>query len=336
MNNIDGKVILITGGTGSFGSTFLRLLIRDYKPKKIIVFSRDEDKQHRLRLELNSPLVEFQVGCVRDRERVFKVMQGVHVVFHAAALKQVPSGEFFPMEHIKTNVLGANNVLDAAIECGVERVVVLSTDKAVYPICTMGITKALMEKLAISKAKEQHNTKICVTRYGNVMCSRGSIIPIFLKSAKNNEPLTVTEGTMTRFLLSLEDACSLVLYAINNCEGGEIFVKKAPACTIQALAEAIINITKSTSYIQKIGIRHGEKMHESLLSSEEMNRVVDCVDYYKVLPDTRDINYTVYFEEGKPAVILNSYTSENTHRLYDDEVAKVLLDLKEVQDELEK
>ena len=316
MNYIDNKVILVTGGTGSFGSTFVRKILKEYSPKKVIVFSRDEDKQHTLRLELNDSRVEFQIGDTRDRQRVSEVMAGVNVVFHAAALKQVPAGEFFPMEVVKTNVLGASHVLDAAVAHKVERVVVLSTDKAVYPINAMGMTKALMEKLAIAKSLEQKTTKICVTRYGNVMCSRGSIIPIWLQDAKENKPLTVTHPTMTRFLLSLDDAVDLVLYAINNTEGGEVFVKKAPACTMYDLAHAVISFEKnSTSAIQIIGIRHGEKIHETLINNEEMRHTVDCGDYYKVLPDSRDLNYNLYFSEGQKVEDIPAYTSEVTKRL---------------------
>lgn len=338
MNNINNKIILITGGTGSFGSTFLKLLLKEYSPKKVIVISRDEDKQHKLRLELNSSIVEFQIGDTRDRDRMFKVMKGVDIVFHAAALKQVPSGEFFPMEHIMTNVIGANNVLDACISNNVSRVVVLSTDKAVYPINTMGMTKGLMEKLAISKSKEQSNTKICVTRYGNVMCSRGSIIPIWIQAAKKGEPLTITDPNMTRFLMSLEDACRLVLYAIEHTEGGETFVLKAPSSTMITLANAIGEIFAPSKYeTSLIGIRHGEKLHETLINTEEMLRVQDCGTYYKILPDSRDINYNLYFSEGDQRLYKpTAFTSENTTKLSKLEVISKLMELKEVHDELDK
>jgi UDP-glucose 4-epimerase len=331
MNKIDNKTILVTGGTGSFGSTFIKLLLSEYSPKKIIVFSRDEDKQHRLRLLLNNPIVEFQIGDTRNRSRVYEVMKGVDIVFHAAALKQVPSGEFFPMEHVLTNIIGAQNVLDAAVDSNVDRVVVLSTDKAVYPINAMGMTKGLMEKLAIAKNKS--STKICVTRYGNVMCSRGSIIPIWISDAKSNIPLTVTNPNMTRFLLSLEDACKLVLFAINDTLGGEVYVMKAPACSMYTLASAVNKLFNNNN-ISFIGVRHGEKIHESLISSEEMYRIIEYDNYFKVLPDSRDINYNLYFSQGERVEELLPFSSNLTKQLSVEEVINKLLELKEVQDEL--
>ena len=332
---INNSTILITGGTGSFGNTFVRKVLKDFTPKKVIVFSRDEDKQHKMRMALNNPIVQFEIGDVRDRNRVFDALRGVDYVFHAAALKQVPSSEFFPLEAVKTNVIGTSNVLDAAIANKVKKVVVLSTDKAVYPINAMGMSKALMEKVALSKSLDSPDTKICVTRYGNVMCSRGSVIPIWIKAAKENREITVTENDMTRFLMSLDDAIELVFFAFLQGETGETFVMKAPASTMETLAKAIVTLFDSKSQLRVIGIRHGEKMHETLVGSEEMLRTVDLGDFYSIIPDVRGLNYTLYFSEGQNKKPLEIFSSDNTRRLDEAEVIGKLLTLQEVRDELE-
>lgn len=320
---INGSTILVTGGTGSFGSTFVKKLLNEYHPKKIVIVSRDEEKQHRLRLELANSKVQFEIGDVRDRDRMFQVMKSIDLVFHAAALKQVPSCEFFPIEAAKTNVLGTENVIDAGLSRHVKRMVCLSTDKAVYPINAMGISKALMEKVAISKSRDNYMT-INVTRYGNVIGSRGSVVPIWVEAAKKDEPLTVTNGDMTRFLLTLGDAVDLVLYALQHGGAGDTFIKKAPACTMLDLARAVKAMYNSKSEIQIIGTRHGEKMHESLISEEEMQRVEDCGDYYRILPDARDLNYNKFFGSGENVFKVKAYTSENTIR-YDQEQVEDLL-----------
>jgi UDP-N-acetylglucosamine 4,6-dehydratase len=295
--------ILVSGGTGSFGQAFVK---RYHKDHEITVFSRDEDKQHQMRLKY--PDVTYQIGDVRDRDRVFEVVQGFDCIFHAAALKQVPSSEFFPMEAVKTNIIGTNNVLDAARGA---KVICLSTDKAVYPINAMGTSKAMMEKLAIAKGG-------IVTRYGNVMKSRGSIIPIWEEAARNNEPLGVTNPDMTRFLLSLDDSIDLVMYAMEHGKPGEIFVKKAPACTMIDLAHAISPNTRL------IGLRHGEKMHESLISMEEMYRAEDEGDYYRIVPDVRGMNYDDYFFEGNPIKEVRAYSSDTTTRLDVEQIKELL------------
>lgn len=320
---INGSTILVTGGTGSFGSTFVKKLLNEYHPKKIVIVSRDEEKQHRLRLELANSKVQFEIGDVRDRDRMFQVMKSIDLVFHAAALKQVPSCEFFPIEAARTNVLGTENVIDAGLSRHVKRMVCLSTDKAVYPINAMGISKALMEKVAISKSRDNYMT-INVTRYGNVIGSRGSVVPIWVEAAKKDEPLTVTNGDMTRFLLTLGDAVDLVLYALQHGGAGDTFIKKAPACTMLDLARAVKAMYNSKSEIQIIGTRHGEKMHESLISEEEMQRVEDCGDYYRILPDARDLNYNKFFGSGENVFKVKAYTSENTIR-YDQEQVEDLL-----------
>lgn len=332
MAQIDGKIILVTGGTGSFGNMFVEQLLKYHNPKKVIIFSRDEKKQYDMRMKLNDPRVDFEIGDVRDRERVFQVMKEVDYVFHAAALKQVPSCEFFPLEAVKTNILGTANVIDAAIENGVKKFIGLSTDKAVYPINAMGISKAMMEKVMIAKSRNSGNTVICLTRYGNVLCSRGSVIPLFTKQIKENKPITVTNGDMTRFLLTLTDAVDLIFYALENGKNGELFVKKSKSCTMFDLANKLKHIFKSDSEIKEIGIRHGEKMHETLISREEMLRTEDLDDFYKILPDNRDLNYNNYFTEGKKTEMPEEYTSFNTKR--EDELTKLLLCLPYVYDEL--
>ena len=302
--------ILVTGGTGSFGNAFTE---RYYKEHDITVFSRDETKQFEMRARF--PDVRYEIGDVRDRQRVGEVMKGQDYVFHAAALKQVPSCEFFPLEAVKTNILGTDHVLDAARACSVKKVVCLSTDKAVYPINAMGISKAMMEKVAISKGA-------IITRYGNVMRSRGSIIPIWEKAFKDGKFLNVTNPHMTRFLLSLDDSVDLVMFALENGNPGEVFVKKAPACTMYTLASAI------SPNIKIIGIRHGEKMHESLISGEEMRRAEDMGDFYRVKPDIRDMNYDQFFAAGDTGEPLQAYTSENTERLQTEKVRELLSGLK--------
>lgn len=295
--------ILVTGGTGSFGSAFVE---KYWVNHDITVFSRDEAKQHEMRLKF--PTVKYQIGDIRDRERVFEVVQGFDCIFHAAALKQVPSCEFFPLEAVKTNILGTNNVLDAAKGA---KVVCLSTDKAVYPINAMGVSKAMMEKLATSKGA-------IITRYGNVMRSRGSIIPLWEQAAMDGDPLTLTNPNMTRFLLSLDDSIDLVLFAMKNGRPGDIFVKKAPACTMLDLAKAIGDTVKN------IGIRHGEKLHETLVSAEEMTRTDDMGDYFRINPDARDMNYAQYFDEGQKLDMPQAYTSENTRRLNTSQIKELL------------
>jgi UDP-glucose 4-epimerase len=321
------KTLLITGGTGSFGNAVLRRFL-DTGIKEIRIFSRDEKKQDDMRNQYVNDKVKFYVGDVRQYKSVRNVMPGVDYVFHAAALKQVPSCEFFPLEAVQTNVLGTENVLEAAIECGVEKVICLSTDKAVYPINAMGMSKALMEKLAISKARkpEEVKTTICVTRYGNVMCSRGSVIPLFINQIKSGNELTVTDLNMTRFMMSLDDAIDLVLFAFKEAKGGELFVQKSPACTIAVLADAINEIFGGTKIPRVIGTRHGEKIYESLLTREEMSKAFDMGNYYMIPIDARDLNYANYFSSGvETESQINDYTSHNTHRLNLAEVKDLLL-----------
>lgn len=302
--------ILITGGTGSFGTAFVK---RYHDKHELTVFSRDENKQHEMRLKY--PDVTYLIGDIRDRQRISEALRGIDCVFHAAALKQVPSCEFFPLEAVKTNILGTDHVLDAARACGVERVVCLSTDKAVYPINAMGVSKAMMERLATSKGA-------VVTRYGNVMRSRGSIIPIWEDAAQQGDPLTLTNPDMTRFLMSLDDSIDLVMYAMENGNPGDVLVKKSPACTMLDLAKAVGGERKV------IGIRHGEKMHESLVSAEEMARTEDLGDFYRIKPDSRDLNYNQYFfEGGRPHP--EAYTSENTTRLNVKQIKELLGGLKD-------
>jgi UDP-N-acetylglucosamine 4,6-dehydratase/5-epimerase len=322
----EDKVLLITGGTGSFGNAVLnRFLHSDFK--EIRIFSRDEKKQEDMRIALQNEKVKFHIGDVRDYDSVDDVARGVDYIFHAAALKQVPSCEFYPMEAIKTNVLGAENVLRAAIAHGVSRCVVLSTDKAVYPVNAMGLSKAMMEKVMVAKARlsEASNTIVCATRYGNVMASRGSVIPLFLDQIRKGKPLTVTDPAMTRFLMSLEESVDLVLYAFQHARPGDIFVQKAPASTVGDLAQAVRELLNANSDIKIIGTRHGEKLYESLVSREEMLRAEDMGDYYRIPSDARDLNYNKYFVEGAEDIVnLEDYTSHNTTRL-DVEGTKKLL-----------
>jgi UDP-glucose 4-epimerase len=305
--------------------------------REIRIFSRDEKKQEDMRIAMNNPKLKFYIGDVRNSESVQEAMHGVDYVFHAAALKQVPSCEFYPMEAVRTNVLGAENVMNAAVACGVKRVVVLSTDKAVYPVNAMGISKAMMEKLMVAKSRmrREGETVLCATRYGNVMASRGSVIPLFVRQIKDNKPLTVTDPSMTRFLMSLEDSVDLVLYAFEHGRQGDIFVQKAPASTMGDLAEAVKEVFQSDAPIKIIGTRHGEKLYESLLSREEMARAQDMVRYYRIPADDRDLNYNKYFVEGETKVsALEDYTSHNTERLDVEHVRTLLAKLEFIQDEL--
>ena len=330
------KVLMITGGTGSFGQKVLnRFLSSDVR--EIRIFSRDEKKQEKMRIELNNDKVRFNIGDVRDYDSIHQAMKGVDYVFHAAALKQVPSCEFYPLEALKTNVLGAENVMNAAIANNVKRVLVLSTDKAVYPINAMGMSKALMEKCMISKARMQNEgeTIFCATRYGNVMASRGSVIPLFVSQLKQGKTLTITDPKMTRFLMSLDDSVDLVLYAYQHGKQGSIYVQKSPASTIGDLAQALIEIFDRKNKVQIIGTRHGEKLYESLLSREEMARVIDLKDYYMVPSDDRGLNYAKYFSNGEEKISkLDDYTSHNTDRLNVEQVKELLLSLDYIKNEL--
>lgn len=332
------KTLLITGGTGSFGNKMLRYFLNNTNINEIRVFSRDEEKQDRMRNELCNERVKFFIGDVRDFDSVNRVMRGVDMVFHAAALKQVPSCEFFPMEAVKTNILGADNVLNAAGNNGVEKVVVLSTDKAVYPINAMGMTKALMEKLMMAKARTNNSkTVYCATRYGNVMASRGSVIPLFVKQIKENKDITVTDPNMTRFLMSLDESVSLVLYAYENAKSGDIFVQKAPASTIMDLALALQKIFKAKNKIKVIGSRHGEKVYETLVNREEMSKADDLGNFFRIPSDHRDLNYSSYLIDGdKDITKQEDYTSHNTKILTVDEIIKKLLTLEYIQNELKK
>jgi UDP-glucose 4-epimerase len=330
------KILMITGGTGSFGQTVLkRFLATDVR--EIRIFSRDEKKQEEMRIALNNPKLKFYIGDVRDFEGLASAMKGVDYVFHAAALKQVPSCEFYPMEAVKTNVLGTENVLNAATASNVKRVVVLSTDKAVYPINAMGISKAMAEKLMVAKARTQleSETVFCATRYGNVMASRGSVIPLFVGQLKEGKPLTVTDPNMTRFLMSLEDSVDLVLYAFQHGKQGDLFVQKAPASTVADLAQALKEVFRVDSPIRVIGTRHGEKLYESLISREEMAKAEDMGDYYRIPADNRDLNYAQFFSEGEEKIAqFEDYTSHNTEQLDVEQVKRLLLKLDFIQEEL--
>lgn len=331
------KVLMITGGTGSFGATVLKRFL-DTDVREIRIFSRDEKKQEDMRIALNNPKLRFYIGDVRDESSVRQAMKGVNYVFHAAALKQVPSCEFYPMEALRTNVLGTENVLNAATSAGVERVVVLSTDKAVYPINAMGISKAMAEKIMVAKARLQQpgETVFCATRYGNVMASRGSVIPLFVSQLKDGRPLTVTDPNMTRFLMSLEDSVDLVLYAFTHGNQGDIFVQKAPASTVGDLAQALKELFGGAEEATRvIGTRHGEKLYESLISREEMAHAVDMGGYYRIPADNRDLNYAKYFSEGETDIsTLDDYTSHNTRRLDVEEIKELLLTLDYIKEEL--
>ena len=330
------KVLMITGGTGSFGRTVLSRFL-DTDVKEIRVFSRDEEKQEDMRIRLNNDKLKFYIGDVRDYDCVLQSMRGVDYVFHAAALKQVPSCEFYPMEAVRTNILGAENVLNAAIENNVKRVIVLSTDKAVYPINAMGMSKALMEKLMIAKSRTvpEGGPVMCATRYGNVMASRGSVIPLFVKQLKNDKPLTLTDPSMTRFLMSLEDSVDLVLHAYEHAKQGDIFVQKAPASTVEVLAQALKELFNKPNPINIIGTRHGEKLYESLVSREEMARVEDMDLYYRIPVDNRDLNYNIYFVNGEKKIAgMDDYTSHNTERLSIEQVKEILFKLDYIKEQL--
>ena len=332
-----GKTLLITGGTGSFGNAVIRHLL-DSELKEIRIFSRDEKKQEDMRIELKNDKLNYIIGDVRNFADINAAMRDVDFVFQAAALKQVPSCEFYPMQAVQTNILGSENVLEAAATNHVKKVVVLSTDKAVYPINTMGMTKAVMEKLAISKARDPrmqaNNGVICATRYGNVMCSRGSIIPLFIKQIKEGSPITVTEPNMTRFMMSLAESVQLVLFAFQNAEPGDLFVQKAPATTILTLATALKELFNADNEIKIIGSRHGEKMFETLCGKEEMSRATDLGAFYRIPADMRDLNYSKYLQSDGPRLIDQEYNSDNTKRLNVEEIKELLLTLDYVQQEL--
>ena len=331
-----GKTLLITGGTGSFGNAVLKRFLNT-EIKEIRIFSRDEKKQDDMRRFYNNSKIKYYIGDVRQLRSVQEAMRGVDYVFHAAALKQVPSCEFFPMEAVKTNIMGTDNVLTAAIAEGVKKVVCLSTDKAAYPINAMGISKAMMERVFVAKSRTTDKTVICGTRYGNVMCSRGSVIPLFIEQLKAGKPLTITEPNMTRFLMSLEEAVDLVLFAFKNGQAGDIMVQKAPACTIDTLAHAVSDIfAEGQADIHYIGIRHGEKMYETLLTREEYIHAEDMGQFFRVPADNRELNYEQYFEKGKVDVReLKEFNSSNTQILDRDQVKERLLELQYVQGELE-
>jgi len=319
----DNKVLLITGGTGSFGNAVLDRFL-DSSIKEIRIFSRDEKKQHDMRVNYNNSKIKFYIGDVRNENSIKDAMIGVDYVFHAAALKQVPSCEFYPLEAVQTNILGTENVLNAAISNNVSKVICLSTDKAVYPINAMGVSKAMMEKVFVAKSRNSKNTIIAGTRYGNVMASRGSVIPNFVDQIKKGKPITVTDPDMTRFMMTLDDAVKLVLYAFENGKSGDIFVQKSPASTIGELSSTLKEIYNSEVKIKNIGIRHAEKMHETLLSKEEFLLAEDLGDYYKVKADNRDLNYNKYFEEGRRKKINEEYNSFNTKRLSKKELIDLL------------
>jgi len=322
------KKILITGGTGSFGNAVLRRFLNS-DIKEIRIFSRDESKQDDMRKLYDNPKLKFYIGDVREYQSVLNAVRGVDFIFHAAALKQVPSCEFHPLEAVKTNVLGTENVLEASIVCGVQRVICLSTDKAVYPINAMGISKALMEKVAISKSKNSNSTIICVTRYGNVMASRGSVIPLFVEQIGLGKEITLTDPNMTRFMMTLDDAVKLVLYAFENGDSGDIFVQKSPAASVETLAHALVSVLGKEQYpIKVIGTRHGEKLYESLLSREEMVKAEDLGGYYRVPPDLRNLNYSNFFEKGDEKISQSEdYNSHNTERLDIDSMKQLLMKL---------
>lgn len=329
-----GKTLMITGGTGSFGNAVLKRFL-DTEIKEIRIFSRDEKKQDDMRKFYNNKKLKFYLGDVRDLSSIREAMRGVDYVFNAAALKQVPSCEFFPMEAVRTNVIGTDNVLTAAIEAGVKKVICLSTDKAAYPINAMGISKAMMERVFVAKSRTSGNTVICGTRYGNVMCSRGSVIPLFIEQIQEGKPITVTDPDMTRFLMSLEEAVDLVLFAFEHGESGDILVQKADASTIGVLAQAVRELFDPNTEIQYIGVRHGEKHHETLLTKEECQHAFDMGRYFRVPADNRDLNYEKYFEQGKSLrTDITEFTSSNTTLLNVEQVKERLLSLSYVRERL--
>ena len=331
------KVLLITGGTGSFGNAVLRRFLKT-DIGEIRIFSRDEKKQDDMRKIYNNPKLKFYIGDVRDYNSVMDVMRGVDFVFHAAALKQVPSCEFYPVQAVYTNILGTENVLNAAIASKVKKVVCLSTDKAAYPINAMGMSKALMEKVIVAKGRnlKDDETIICLTRYGNVMASRGSVIPLFIDQVRHGKPITVTDPNMTRFMMSLDQAVDLVLFAFKNGKNGDLFIQKSPAATIEVLAHAMKDILGRPEHeVKIIGTRHGEKLYEVLMTKEEKVRAIDMGEYFRVPADGRDLNYSKYFEDGQEVITqADEYNSHNTYRLNEEELKKMILDLYEVQDEL--
>lgn len=336
MSIFHDKVLLITGGTGSFGNAVLKRFLNS-DIKEIRIFSRDEKKQDDMRHELKNPKVKFFIGDVRDKRSIDYAMQGVDYVFHAAALKQVPSCEFFPMQAVKTNCIGAENVLDSAIQFGVKNVVVLSTDKAAYPINAMGVSKAMMEKIAIAKGRSlaMNNaiTTICCTRYGNVMASRGSVIPLWIDQIKKKGVITITDPNMTRFMMTLDDAVDLVIFAWQNGKNGDLFVQKAPAATLDVLANALKELLVANTEIKVIGTRHGEKLYETLVTREEMAKSIDMNNYFRIPCDSRDLNYDEYFVEGEEKISkFEDYNSHNTHRLNLDAMKKLLLKLPEIRE----
>ena len=330
------KILLITGGTGSFGNAVLRNFL-DTDIKEIRIFSRDELKQDDMRKKYNNDKLKFYIGDVRDVNSLDDAMINIDYIFHAAALKQVPSCEFYPMQAVQTNVVGTENVLNIAIKHDVQKVIVLSTDKAVYPINAMGISKAMMEKVAVAKSRNIHDNKttICCTRYGNVMASRGSVIPLFIKQIRDGKEITITDPNMTRFMMSLDDAVDLVMFAFTNGENGDIFVQKAPASTIEILAHSLKNLLNRPEHtIKIIGTRHGEKLYETLLTREEMVNAIDMDKYYRIPSDTRDLNYNQFFEEGEVITESEDYHSHNTYRLSEAEMKDMLLSLREIENDL--
>ena len=332
---LKNKKLLITGGTGSFGNAVLNKFLNTDHFKEIRIFSRDEKKQDDMRTLYNNDKIKFYLGDVRDYSSVEKTMRGVDYVFHAAALKQVPSCEFFPLEATKTNVFGTQNVIDAAEKNKVSKVICLSTDKAAYPINAMGISKALMEKVAVAASRNCKTTKVCLTRYGNVMASRGSVIPLFIDQIKNNNKITITDSNMTRFLMSLTEAVELVLFAFENGNSGDLFVNKAPAGTIGDLAKALKEIFNTNNPVKNIGTRHGEKLYETLCTREEMMKAEDMGDFYRIPADNRDLNYNKYFAEGNKSIELcEDYNSHNTKRCSIDEIKKLLYDLPIIKEAL--
>ncbi len=330
------KILTITGGTGSFGNAVLRRFLST-DIKEIRIFSRDELKQDKMRRLHNNEKLKFYIGDVRDKNSIDDALNGVDFVFHAAALKQVPSCEFYPMQAVNTNIIGTENVLNAAIKAKVKKVIALSTDKAVYPINAMGVSKAMMEKVIVSKGRMNSDTMIACTRYGNVMASRGSVIPLFINQIRKNQPITITDPEMTRFMMTLDEAVDLVLFAFENGESGDIFVQKAPAATIKLLAETISNILNRPNHeIKTIGTRHGEKLYETLLTKEEMVKAVDLENYYRIPADNRDLNYNKFFNEGEEIITqAGEYHSHNTHRLNQDELSNLLMGLREIQQDIE-
>jgi UDP-N-acetylglucosamine 4,6-dehydratase/5-epimerase len=329
------KILLITGGTGSFGRAILKRFL-DTNIKEIRIFSRDELKQDDMRRLYQSHKLKFYIGDVRDSNSIDDAMKGVDYVFHAAALKQVPSCEFYPMQAVKTNIIGTENLLNSAIDAGVKKVIALSTDKAVYPINAMGISKAMMERVVVSKGRKIKDTIILCTRYGNVIASRGSVIPLFISQIKNGKPITVTDPNMTRFMMSLDQAVDLVLFAFKNGQSGDIFVQKSPAATVELLANTMKNIFGVPDHeVKTIGTRHGEKLYETLLTKEEMVKAIDMGEYYRIPTDTRDLNYNKFFEEGEEILTeAGEYHSHNTHRLNEKELTELLLNIREIEDDL--